>query len=162
MTLAPAAGINPYVVEDGKRYFLVGKEISTQKWSGFTGGYEDRDQNVINTAVRELMEESCNIFLPWEKSLVKRLKNNQNCTLIKSTTPRGREMFAWFVQFHVDLKKQSDFGTRFQENRKKMYDAHYLEKHSIKWVPEDDVLAEDLGRGYRKDLKSFLKSTSKI
>lgn len=155
MTLTPAAGINPYVTENGKRYFLIGKEISTQKWSGFTGGYEDRDQNTINTAIREFMEESCNVFLPWKDSLVRRLNENHKCTLIKSSTPSGREMFSWFVEFHPDLKQTFNLEKRFQENRKKMYDAHYLEKHSIKWVAEDEILKEDLGQGFRKDLKKF-------
>ena len=40
--------------------------------------------------------------------------------------------------------------------RRETFDIHYLEKHEIKWVEEIDVFNENLSRGYRKDLKTFL------
>ena len=155
MALAPAAGINPYIIENGRRYFLIGKEISTQRWSGFTGGYEDKDQDVEHTAVRELIEESCNVFLSWKDVLIENLHNHVNCNLIKSKTPRGRDLFVWFVEFPPDIKNQK-LEEEFQKNRTKTFDIHYLEKHGIKWVEEAEIFNENLSRGYRKDLKTFL------
>ena len=129
MSLLPAAGINPYVIESGKRYYLIGNEISTQRWSGFTGGYEHRDKDVETTAVRELIEESCNVFLPWKDFFNTNLYNSQISTLIKSKTPRGRELFAWFIEIPLDIKYKN-LEHEFQKNRRKIFDAHYLEKHS--------------------------------
>ena len=64
----PVAGINPFVVNKGTRYFLIGREIETLKWCGFTGGYEQqKDKSLIHTAIRELMEESLQRFSSMEK-----------------------------------------------------------------------------------------------
>jgi len=153
------AGINPYVTCDGITYFLIGKEIETLKWSGFTGGYEDKDQTIVNTAIREFMEESCNIFLPWKKEVYNRILNDQ-CILVKGKSARRREIFTWFVEFPSDLKEQQ-LENRFQGNRTKMYSAHYLEKEKIKWVSENDIFNENLSKGFRKDVKSFLNKQIK-
>ena len=72
----PVAGINPFITNKGTRYFLIGREIETLKWCGFTGGFEhQKDETLIHTAIRELMEESCNVFLPWKKEVYDKLIN---------------------------------------------------------------------------------------
>ena len=154
-SLAPGAGINPYIVVGCIRYFLVGKEIKNNMWSGFAGGYEIKDTDVMETAIRELIEESCNVFLPWNSDLIRRLRTQDKCTLIKSKSPRGRDIYSWFVEFPPSIKDMA-LETQFKENRSKTYDPHYMEKERIAWVSEKDIFNYRLGKGFQKDLKRFL------
>ena len=153
----PVAGINPYVTHKGTRYFLIGREIETLKWCGFTGGFEQhKDKSLIHTAIRELMEESCNVFLPWKRELYNKLIRNE-CMLVKGKSARKRDIYTWFVEFSSDIKNL-DLEKQFQGNRTKMYDVHYLEKEKIKWMSEHDIFDEELGKGFRRDLKMFLNA----
>lgn len=152
----PVAGINPYTTVNGTRYFLIGREIETLKWSGFVGGFEhNKDNDIYNTAVRELMEESCNVFQPWKQDIYDRLINNQ-CHLVRGKTARKRDIYTWFVEFPADIK-ELELEKQFQGNRNKMFDAHYMEKEKIKWVSEHDIFDEELSKGFRKNVKVFLK-----
>ena len=153
----PVAGINPFVTNKGTRYFLIGREIETLKWCGFTGGFEQqKDRSLIHTAIRELMEESCNVFLPWKKEVYDKLINNK-CKLIRGKSARKRDIYTWFVEFSPSIK-ELNLEEKFQGNRTKMFDVHYLEKEKIKWVSEHKIFDEELGKGFRKDLKTFLSS----
>ena len=79
MNLEPAAGIIPYIKlpsgsiglstrrvpetkgsNNTRLYFLLGYEKNS--WSGFVGGYESTDGNIVNTAIREFNEETAGIF----------------------------------------------------------------------------------------------------
>ncbi len=41
----PAAGIIPYIVLNETVFYLLGKEKSNKKWSGFIGNYDNNDLN---------------------------------------------------------------------------------------------------------------------
>jgi len=131
MSYSPAAGIIPYVkIPSGNNkpliYFLLGYERGS--WSGFVGGYEDSDGNILNTAVREFNEETAGIF---ESNLLS-IKNK----LVKSpciiSNTRNRKVYIWFLEMNPNLISQN-LELQFLTNKKKYNDEHYKEKSMIKW-----------------------------
>lgn len=69
------AKVVPYIVNDGKRYFLLAQERSAVKQNSklerfsLLGGKCDDGETVLDTAVRELGEETMNIFSNTRKSI---------------------------------------------------------------------------------------------
>ena len=133
---SPAAGIVPYIKDSNNIiHFLLGFE--NNKWSGFVGGYEDSDENIINTGIREFNEETAGIF---ENKLkyVRNEINSHSAVLIKGNT-RNRKVYLWFVQFPFEIFEES-LELLFSINRTKMDNIHFKEKSSIKWFSMDNII----------------------
>ena len=132
MDKPPAAGIIPYIVVNNERLFLLGYEKS--KWSGFVGGYEDKDVSIITTAIREFNEESAMTFSNYTDYIYRKI-NNSACFVDK--TPSGRNVYLWFIEFPVEAMSQIE---NFQNNKKIYRDRPtFIEKSKIQLFTADQV-----------------------
>jgi len=122
-----AAGIIPYTIIENQFYFLLGLEKN--KWSGFVGGYEEKDNSITETATREFNEETAMIFSEYPIKLT-------SPPLI-DFSPSGRNVYMWFIEFPTSLFK--DNYPEFEENKKKYTAWEYNEKSAIKWFSLDEV-----------------------
>ena len=136
MNNTPAGGIVPYVKNTNGIYFLLGNERSSKKWSGFVGGSEVSDGNIINTAVREFNEETARIFEKDLEIIRHKLISGQ-CFLL-SESNRNRLIYIWFVEFPFETIN-SNVENKFLENVNLMTDSHYQEKSSLKWFSIYDI-----------------------
>ena len=73
-TKPPAGGIIPFIKENNNLCFLLGKEVSCNKWSGFVGGSSEVDHDIYDTAVREFNEETCGIFKNYIQLIKTKIK----------------------------------------------------------------------------------------
>jgi len=127
----PAAGIIPYIVNNNKVYFLLGKEKG--KWSGFVGGYEDKDQYVINTAVREFNEETAMIFEKYTKYMYIKMKKTRP---VLDKTPSGRNVYIWFIEFPINSLNEI---VHFEWNKKLYNTSFFNEKSDIRVFELDEI-----------------------
>jgi hypothetical protein len=136
MNNSPAGGIVPYVKYNNEYFFLLGNERVSKKWSGFVGGYENSDGNIINTAIREFNEESAKIF---EKDLeiIRDKLISGKCFLLAESN-RNRLIYVWFVEFSPEVLR-SDIENKFLEQVNIMTDSHYKEKTSLRWFNINDI-----------------------
>ena len=135
MNNSPAAGIVPYIKNpDGKIEFLLGFETKINKWSGFVGGYEESDINIINTAVREFNEETANIF---ENDLItfKSKIISGDCLLITDST-KNRLVYIWFIKIP---NTSINLPELFLQNKSLLSGSEYREKTEIKWFKISDI-----------------------
>ena len=76
-------GVIPYIVLKGKVYFCMGRDSKSQDITDFGGGLSmKRDKTPIRAAVRELKEESLNIFKRTSKDVMSCLCVYNNSSLI--------------------------------------------------------------------------------
>jgi hypothetical protein len=92
-----AAGIVPYSLENGLS-FLLGLEKSNKKWSGFVGGMEPKDQNIIDTAIREFNEETATVFKDHLNYIYNQIISGR-AKCVTSKSPTGKEVYLYFVEF---------------------------------------------------------------
>jgi hypothetical protein len=137
--MEPAAGIIPYIrTPDNKIYFLLGKEKN--KWSGFVGGYETSDINIINTAIREFNEETATVFQD-DLNYIKNKILSGDCSLIPVST-KNRLVYIWFIKFPYTYLV-SNLENTFQERIRILTDPHYKEKSEIKWLSLTDIRSKN-------------------
>ena len=133
MNKIPAAGIIPYIKLNGQIYFLLGFEISNKKWSGFVGGYEPKDKNIITTAIREFNEESGMVFNNYLEFIRKSIEFKEPYVDITKT---GRTVYLWFVEFPLET---------FNINVSKIFlnnsfnNPVYKEKSDLRWFNLNDI-----------------------
>jgi 8-oxo-dGTP pyrophosphatase MutT (NUDIX family) len=131
----PAAGIVPYIRDNKNNVkFLLGRERSSRKWSGFVGGYETTDGTIINTAIREFNEETARIF---EKDLdFVRDKIITGDNYLITDKNNNRLIYIWFIKFPDTIV---DSPNIFLQHVNLMSDIHYKEKLSLKWFGVHDI-----------------------
>jgi len=134
MNNSPAAGIVPYIITpEGKIEFLLGFETKMSKWSGFVGGYEDSDINIINTAIREFNEETANIF---ENDLITfKSKIISGDSLLITDSTKNRLVYIWFVR----ISMVNNLPELFLHNKSLLSENHYQEKSEIKWFKLNEI-----------------------
>ena len=69
------AGVIPYTIKDGKKYFLLGIDAKFGTLTDFGGGVK-RGENFIEAACRELDEESLGIFNFLHPERMKEVRQN--------------------------------------------------------------------------------------
>jgi 8-oxo-dGTP pyrophosphatase MutT (NUDIX family) len=115
-----AAGIIPYKIVNGKKYFLLGLERSNNKWSGFVGGSE-RGEIPIETAIREFHEETRNVFNNYLNNLQLELGSP-----FIDRTSTGKKVYLWFLEIPGLLDLSSFYSS-------KLTDRVYREKIELKY-----------------------------
>jgi ADP-ribose pyrophosphatase YjhB (NUDIX family) len=106
------AGIIPYIIIDGKLYFLLGIDRQTGEYADMGGGVK-KNENVISGAIRELTEETRDLVQPihlcdisvgvWEKV-------NNNCILFSKIADNGM-----FDTLEDDFQKSTKKGIEYDE-----------------------------------------------
>lgn len=166
-----SAGILPYQVdENGKIYFLMGKDTSGT-WSDFGGKCEFQDKNNIKeTAAREFFEESLNSVIDLNTTR-EMLKNEKNYTVINSRTISNSPYYMFILRVPMLPDTTRD---RFRKTLQYLQhtDAKYqsLEKTDVKWVSLDTVLhclncieyEDELGWPLRKVFRKTLLNNKKV
>ena len=140
MKLEPAAGIIPYILvpsgtSNTRLYFLLGYEKNS--WSGFVGGYESRDGNIVNTAIREFNEETAGIFKNNLSEIKNEIISNHNSFCITTFT-KNRAVYLYFVKMDSELLNKP-LENMFLINKNKFTDEHYKEKNIIKWFDLNEL-----------------------
>lgn len=136
-----SAGILPYQVdENGKMYFLLGKDTSGT-WSDFGGKCEFQDKNNIKeTAAREFFEESLNSIIDMNTAR-EMLKNEKNYILITSRTLSGNPYYMFVLRTPMLPDTSRDrFMRTLQYLQYTKADYTCLEKTDINWVSLDTLL----------------------
>jgi ADP-ribose pyrophosphatase YjhB (NUDIX family) len=152
-----AAGVIPYVKENGKIYFLLGYE--NKKWSGFIGKYEDCDnENIINTAIREFNEETANIFEDYLIQ-IKDLIVHSKCVFVQTRT-KYRIIYIYFVEMDSTIL-DIPYETLFLEQLSISTNEAYKEKSEIKWIEYSQLDQFDLIMGLKKVILYSFRQNSK-
>jgi hypothetical protein len=140
--MTTAAGIIIYIKnpKTNQLQFLLGFERN--KWSGFVGGYEPKDKNIINTAIREFNEETAMVFKNHLKYINDKIQSN-DCILINDTTPSGRLVYLWFVQMDYSIFYKN-IPEQFIINRSTQTDKHFKEKSMLKWFTINQIKNGDV------------------
>ena len=114
------AGVIPYTFSKGVIYYCLGLDAKYKELTDFGGGIKKKDFDNSTAALRELQEESSNLF--------------QNVTLTHEYFDRNMSIFLGYVApYHLDKE--------FTNNP---------EINSIHWMPWDDLsLAVRSGQPYR-------------
>ena len=166
-----SAGILPYQVgENGKIYFLLGKDTQGA-WSDFGGKCEFQDKNNIKeTAAREFFEESLNSAMDLNTTR-EMLKNEKNYTLVISKTLSGSPYYMFILRVPMLPDTSRDrFKRTLQYLQYKGSDYSSLEKTDVKWVSLDTILhcltsveyENDLGWPLRKIFRKTMYNNRKI
>lgn len=134
MNNSPAAGIVPYIKNpDGKIEILLGFETKMNKWSGFVGGSEESDGNIIRTAIREFNEETAKIF-ENDLPLIEHKIISGDSLLITDST-KNRIVYIWFVKIDFIDK----LPLLFLHNINLLSEREFQEKSEIKWFTINDI-----------------------
>ena len=133
MNKIPAAGIIPYIKLNGTVYYLLGFEISNKKWSGFVGGYEPKDKNIITTAIREFNEESRMVFNNYLEFIKQKIEFTEPHIDITKT---GRTVYLWFIEFPPETFN-INISEIFLNNS--INNPVYNEKSDIRWFNLNDI-----------------------
>jgi len=166
-----SAGILPYQVdENGKIYFLMGKDTSGT-WSDFGGKCEFQDKNNIKeTAAREFFEESLNSVIDLNTTR-EMLKNEKNYTLINSRTISNCPYYMFILRVPMLPDTTRD---RFKRTLEYLQytNAKYesLEKTDVKWVSLDTIIhclncieyESELGWPLRKVFRKTMMNNKKV
>uniref|UniRef100_A0A6C0AZW4 Nudix hydrolase domain-containing protein n=1 Tax=viral metagenome TaxID=1070528 RepID=A0A6C0AZW4_9ZZZZ len=143
-----AAGIVPYTISNGYTYFLLGKETSNNKWSGFVGGSEP-GETPRKTAIREFHEETATIFTNANGYIEKQL------TLIEpiiEKTSTGKTVYIWFVEFPAYV----DF-LQFYINKQILNEKHFKEKSELRWFSFYETQSKNVLYKLKKMILLFFK-----
>ena len=127
-----AAGIIPYILINGERYFLLGLEISNNKWSGFVGKSE-QGETITQTAIREFNEETVGIFQSYDIYLNVKI-NETKCLTDKTSTDKN--VYIYFIEFP---EESQEVIKDFINVKATMVLDHYHEKSIIKWFNLKDI-----------------------
>ena len=134
MNNSPAAGVIPYIkTPDGKIKILLGFETKMNKWSGFVGGYEESDHNIIHTAIREFNEETAKIFQNDLGVIENKIISGESLLITDST--KNRIVYIWFVK--IDFI--NNLPALFLHNVNLLTEEYYREKGEIKWFTINDI-----------------------
>lgn len=166
-----SAGVLPYQIgENGKIYFLVGKD-QQGTWSDFGGKCEFQDHNnTKETAAREFFEESLNAVIDLN-TIRDMLKNEKNYTLVSSKTISGTPYYMFVLRVPMLPDTCRDRFKKTQQYLEFMKaDYKFMEKVDIKWVSLDTIVhcldnpeyEEILGWPLRKVFRTTLINNRKI
>ena len=147
----PAAGIVPYVKNTNNEcIFLLGHERVSKKWSGFVGGYETSDGNLVNTAIREFNEETARVF-ETNLEFVRDKIISGNAFLITDKN-NNRLIYIWFIEFPLEILN-INIPQKFIDQLSSMTDCHFKEKLSLRWFNIQEI------REHQNDILYKLKKS---
>lgn len=174
------AGVIPYVEYEGIYYLCLGRDQERKCYADF-GGRIEKNENVYETASRELYEESAGIFYLSPEDIQNRhtgyIKNNYSISFFIPFDMNDLDMeftkcyFLSNRSHYLELLQKHDIENPDTYNVYK----HYLENISIEWFTEShflemihtDGLSPNILGGLRRSIrnvlrnKSFLKMISK-
>jgi 8-oxo-dGTP pyrophosphatase MutT (NUDIX family) len=159
-----AASILPVASHKGKLYFLFGKENemedSAPGFSDFGGGVE-KDESIMDTAIREGSEELCGFL--GDSTKIRALLKGGMYPLIHDTyhihmfvMAYDENLPCYFTNHHRFLWQRMD--------KKLLNDSKYFEKQEIRWFSVEDMKKDrKLFRGfYREIVDTILKDIKGI
>ena len=135
MNNLPAAGIIPYVILNGSLFYLLGKEKSTKKWSGFIGNTKDSDISIPHTAIREFNEETCLLYSDYLPTITK-LVNNTEPVIIKN---KRKNIYIYFIEFPSYFFNNSTTYQFYKNKLSNINNPEYLEKLSLAWFTKKSI-----------------------
>ena len=151
------AGILPTTIVNNKLYFLFGKEnkyADTPGWSDFGGG-TDNEESLINTAIREAVEELTG-FLGMEKDIKQLLKRKGTYNIdYKSGGHSSYRMHIFPIEYDTQLPFYYNNNQKFLQHNldsKLLKNSKIFEKEEIKWICIDDILK------MRKQFRSYFQN----
>lgn len=135
-----SAGILPFSIdEDGRVYFLLGKDTKDNTWSDFGGRCEFSDNGIhLNTATREFYEETIGTIMNIQE-MKQILKDKVNFTIIQTKTLNGSPYYTYITKIPFKDYKQ-DFMNRKQFNEYANIDSKFAEKNDIRWITKETLL----------------------
>ena len=136
-------GILPMAINGTDIYFLFSRETMIPKtkisgqWSDF-GGSHEKNETVLDTAVREGFEES-NIIFKSEKVIRDLIKKN----LIARIETKTYVTFIVEIDYDKNLpdKFKKDFEDTLKKDKEKVMEMNGLyEKDRVEWIKLDDII----------------------
>jgi hypothetical protein len=128
-----SAGIIPFSVNvDQEIVFLLGYE--NNKWSGFVG-HSEKNENVVNTAIREFNEETAMIFSGLSNYIRSKI-NNKLCYFYKDYSYKNNDpVYLWFVEIPVD----TNINSQFIKNKEVLNKPEFKEKEKLQWFLKSQI-----------------------
>lgn len=151
MILLPAAGIIPYIKINNSVFYLLGKEKSNGKWSGFVGNSKVDDLSIPITAIREFNEETCEIFSEYLMT-INRLLTKTNPVVISKNN--NKNIYIYFIEFPMYFLNNSiniNFKNNLIKNKNK---KEYTEKTLVGWFSKKSLMENE---NVIKSLKNIIK-----
>ena len=148
MSYLPAAGIIPYIKLNDTVFYLLGKEKSNNKWSGFIGNYDNNDLSIHNTAIREFNEETCMVYSEYLPTIFKLIHDIEPIVIKK----RNKNIYIFFMEFPPQFFE--NVNKKFIENVKLTTKSEYSEKKCLSWFTKIGILNNN---NVLKSLKNIIK-----
>ena len=118
------AGIIPYTVISGIKYFCLGVDSKYGTLTDFGGGVK-KHEDFVEAACRELEEESLGIFDFTSKENIEMVRKYSKTVYDNSTA---------VIFLHLNL---NNLGTTVKEYQTRFSNENYAENSNIMWIPED-------------------------
>lgn len=124
-----AAGILPYAFVDGKVYYLLGKDTSSNTWSDFGGKCEPVDSNnPVNCAVREFNEETLGIIV--DPKTLKSLLHQAPKKVV------SRKQYLIYYMYLVEVPYLPFLRSVFRRVALHLSTRMFVEKSDVLWADE--------------------------
>lgn len=135
-----AAGVLFYSKSVDKTiYFLLGKDVESNRWSNFSGNAELTDKGDIEiTAARECWEETLGSVMDYD-DLKSKIKYSKGTNYVTSKTPSGKFHYLFLVKIPFLNTYRDKFTSTKKFVSRLNIDSKYLEISDIKWVSLDTI-----------------------
>jgi hypothetical protein len=118
------AGIIPYTIISGIKFFCLGVDAKYGTLTDFGGGVK-KSEDFVEAACRELEEESLGIFDFTSKEDMEIIRNYSKTVYDSSTA---------VIFLHLKL---NNLAITVKEYQKRVSKENYAENSNIMWIPED-------------------------
>lgn len=155
-----AAGVLVVAWHNNELYFLLGKD-HYNTYSDFGGKCEDCDGGLyINTACRELYEETCGCFL--DRTIIRSML--AQCEFVQSLSYTSKPYFMYVMAVNYDENIKTRFDTCFKYVSSVSKMPRHTEKIALDWINIANVTSGDvrLRNVFHKTLQKHKASILKI
>jgi hypothetical protein len=149
-----AAGIIPFVKINSTVFYLLGKEKSNGKWSGFVGNSKEEDLSIPITAIREFNEETCGVFSEYLIT-INRIVHKTSPVVIKKNK---KNIYIYFIEFPFYFLN-NEINIKFNNFHNILKSPEYLEKDNISWFTKNSILTNN---NVLHSLKNIIKEINNV
>ena len=138
-----SAGVLIFIILDGEKYFLLGRDSKYHSWSDFGGKAEFEDgNNPLETASREFYEETGGVVM--SKSNIYSLLKSQGCRIL-CTSYRKKKYYMYLLELKNSTTLYSFMGlfpnqVTFLKNINDIHIKKFIEKDELQLFTLDDIL----------------------
>jgi len=127
------AGIIPYTIENGRKYYLLG--LKNGEWSGFVGQTR-KNELPLDAAMRHFNDQTAMIFRKMYQQVYSKLISVHP---IVEKTHSGNPVYIWFIQIEKNDMLNYQINKKFNLNKGYYNITEYFEKQDIEFFSKNEI-----------------------